>query len=79
MITGQYNELRYAVFSDGDELYTAGNGFGDSQAYVSAEKGVGRERMKEYCRITCEAMADDRQEEFKGVEYCEPEEDGDEK
>lgn len=70
-IIGYYNELEYSVEIDGKEIYTAGNSPLDSQAYTSAEDGVGLERMREFCEQTSRELAKENHAEFIGVEYLE--------
>jgi hypothetical protein len=73
MVTGQYNELEYRIYSDGDEIYRAGNCISDSQVFFPASQGVGIELMGKYCHKTAKEMAEERAEDFGGVDYCEPE------
>lgn len=64
MISGEYNKLTYKIFSDGIEIYTAGNVEGDSQAYTGADDGVGLVAMRCYCWSTAREMAAERSEEL---------------
>jgi hypothetical protein len=58
-VRGFYNALKYSIEIDGEIVYTAGNGRGDSQAYVSAANGVGLEKMHEYCEQTANEFAEE--------------------
>jgi hypothetical protein len=72
VIHGEYNAERYTIYSDGVEIYTAGNSPYDSQAYVSADDGVGLERMGEFCRGTAAELATERGEPLGECEETEP-------
>jgi hypothetical protein len=41
------------------EVYTAGNSYGDSQAYLDAEDGAGLEQMRAWAEQTAQEMAED--------------------
>ena len=56
---------------NGKEVYTAGNGPFDSQAYTDADGGVGLDTMKAYCRGTTEDIAEEHDVDFIGIEYLE--------
>jgi hypothetical protein len=73
---GYYNELEYKIFDfDKMELvYSAGNHPYDSQGYISAEKGVGLDKMREYCEHTGKEQSRENGAEWLGAEYEEPEE-----
>lgn len=60
IIHGIYSALEYTVWQGKTEIYRAGNGHGDSQTYVSAREGVGREKMREYCESTVSEIAAER-------------------
>ncbi len=61
MLRGYYNNLGYRIEDEeGNELYTAGNSPHDSQVYVSADAGVGLERIKEFCETTLKEMAEEQ-------------------
>lgn len=69
-----YNELRYEVFVDGKSIYEAGNNPLDSASFVSAEKGVGKDKMKQYAEQTGKEIAEEHNCKFEGVQYEKPEE-----
>ena len=52
VITGVYNELGYVVRKNGRAIYAAGNNPYESQDYLSAEDGVGVEKMAHFCGST---------------------------
>lgn len=56
---------------DGKVIYTAGNSHHDSQAYTTAEDGVGLRAMKVYCEQTGKELADENKAQYIGVEYLE--------
>ena len=60
---GIYNELYYYVMRHdkrgAKEVNRTGNSPDDSQVYVSAEKGVGLDTMRQYCEYTTKMLADD--------------------
>ena len=68
-ITGEYNEIEYTIFADGNAVYSAGNANGDSQLRVCAEDGVGRRQMKKFCIVTAKQIAEEDGAKFSGVEY----------
>lgn len=73
-IVGVYNEVKYTIIKivkgePNTVLYEAGNSPLDSQMQVSADKGVGLEKMKEYCEQTARELAEENYAEFAGVEY----------
>jgi hypothetical protein len=67
--TGEYNEIEYAVFVGGREVYSAGNHPGDSTLRVPAGKGVGRREMRRFCALTTRDIAKERGVKYGGVEY----------
>ena len=72
MITGQFNECGYTVFSDGEEIYSAGNHWADSQASVppGSVDAVPLATLRRFCASTAKDMAKERRERYGGVEYC---------
>ena len=70
-VIGYYNELEYRVELDGKEIYTAGNSKFDSQAYTSADEGVGIKTMRSYCIQTAKELAKEHNAEYIGVERIE--------
>lgn len=67
-LTGKYNELCYVIMDGYNEvLYQGGNQHGDSQGYVSAEKGVGLETMRQYCESTLVEMVEERKPVHRGA------------
>ena len=58
-VYGEYNALSYTIFHNGEEVYQAGNSALDSQGYVSAKKGVGLTKMREYCATSAQEHADE--------------------
>jgi hypothetical protein len=48
------------------EDYVAGNGYGDSQAVVEPERGVGLEQMREWAEQTAREMAEEYDAEYGG-------------
>ena len=74
-IIGYYDEKGYRVVSDNpadDPLYQAGNHALDSQ-----QDGTGTEHqlplatIKDFCERTAIDIAEEKDAEFVGVEYCE--------
>lgn len=75
---GRYSATSYEVVKiseDGIEsvVFTAGNSKLDSQIYVTADKGVGIDRMRSFCEITTTEYADENKGEYVGVEIDEDE------
>jgi hypothetical protein len=76
-IIGEYNALEYKVlnysdkFPNGEEVYSAGNSPFDSQGYVDADKGVGLERMKQFCEQTAKEISVENGIEYKGIQLIE--------
>ena len=73
-VIGYYNEIEYEVFIIGESgliklLYNAGNSKLDSQQYVSAEDGIGLEKIKEYCEQTSKELAKENNLPFAGIEF----------
>lgn len=73
-VIGYYNELKYRIEIDGEEVYTAGNSPYDSQGYTAKENGVGLEEMRKFCEHTAKEMAQENKAKFIGVEYEEVDE-----
>lgn len=69
MITGEYNQIGYTVFSDSTPIYSAGNSPDDSQAYDTP--GIGLRLLRSYCIKTAMEIAAERNELFGGVERSE--------
>ena len=66
----EYNEFEYSIYNSKSELvYRAGNSPFDSQQFVSAEDGVGIEKMREYAIYTGNNFADDMDGVFIGAEF----------
>ena len=78
-VIGYYNEQGYSVVGidlpkeNYIQLYNAGNSPLDSQDYVPIERGVGLERMKQYCGQTTRDIAKEHKALYGGIEYEEPE------
>lgn len=72
-IIGFYNELRYFIVENksGAILYIAGNSKLDSRPFLSAEDGVGLEKMKEFCEYTAREVAREKHIKYLGIEYDE--------
>jgi hypothetical protein len=76
VIVGEYNELMYSIlkmYPGGrtEMIYQAGNSPLDSQIYLSADKGVGLEKMKEYCINTANETAEEEGLKYSHCEYVE--------
>lgn len=67
-IIGYYNELSYRVEVDGQEIYSAGNSFYDSQTWTSKELGVGLKAMKVFCTRTCYEISKEKNIFVAGIE-----------
>ena len=67
MIVGTYSKLDYTIWHNGREVYTAGNSPHDSQAYVSAKKGVSLRKMRTMCISTAKEMAAEQNVKYGGV------------
>jgi hypothetical protein len=63
-ISGIYNAGEYRIYSDGEELYRAGNSEYDSQVYLEpgSPGSVSLARMRSFCRNTAQQFADEREE-----------------
>jgi len=75
---GVYNELQYEIWETGGEapLYTGGNSPAESQTFVSAEEGVGKDRMREFCEITGKELAAEQGVTWSGASYESPDDMG---
>ena len=62
LVSGEYDENGYAVFVDGEEVYSAGNNPDESQSH-STDKPLPLKKLRQYCLISMEQIADER----KGV------------
>jgi len=72
VISGQYHRYGYAVYSDGEEIYTAGNCPGDSQHRVSLKsRHCPIEQIREWCEKTVSDFAGERGEKAGLVEFDE--------
>ncbi len=67
LVTGEYDATEYRIFLDGEEVYSAGNAPGDSQAIVSPESGVGLATMKRFCIQTAKEIAAESGARYGGV------------
>lgn len=70
LINGRFNALTYVIEIDDEVVYQAGNSPLESQGYVSAEDGVGLEKMKEYCKISLLQFVWDREGTVGSVTFC---------
>jgi len=75
-IIGYYDDQEYEVclVENGqvtETIYTAGNSPCDSQAYVLPEDGIGLEKMRRYCEITSQEIAEEHGIQYLGVEKLE--------
>lgn len=71
MVTGEYCETEYFVFSNGNQIYSAGNAPGESSAIVPPERGVGLRTMRKFCAQTAKEMAEERGEKYGGISRIE--------
>lgn len=75
-ITGYYNEQGYQIESDNPMdaiLYRAGNhGLDSQQDGTNTQYQLPRETLREYCEQTAKEIAAEKDAEFVGVEYLEP-------
>lgn len=71
MISGIYNEAGYAILSNGEPIYSAGNSPNDSQVYMGAgaDHSLGLETIRDYCKRTAIELALERHEGSGSVEY----------
>lgn len=74
MIVGYYHRYGYAVWSDGQEIYRAGNSPFDS-TYVAALSDGSRveslETLARWCEQTARETANERGEKFGGTSFDE--------
>lgn len=63
-ISGVFNGGGYAVLSDGEAIYSAGNSPDDSQVYMGdgASGSLGICVIEQYCRQTAKDLAEERNE-----------------
>ena len=75
MIHGYYNERLYTIYSDGEEVYQAGNSKLDSQVYLDPEHpgSLSLETMRQFCEQTAEELAEERGEALGACSYCDDE------
>lgn len=67
---GLYNHKGYAIFDGkGNQVYSDGNSYYDSQAYVPAWEGADIGLIKEWCKGTGEEIAEENGGKFCGIEY----------
>jgi hypothetical protein len=72
VVTWGATERQYRVecidMADGQpvEQYEAGNGYGDSQAYVEPERGVGLDQMRAWAEQTAREMAEEHDAIYGG-------------
>lgn len=67
-VKGFFNAKFYCVELDGKEVFRAGNCL-TSLAYVSAEDGVGLDKMEQFCITACEVTAENEQAVFMGAHH----------
>ena len=68
VVKGFYNAKFYCVELDGKEVFRAGNCL-TSLEYVSAEQGVGLDKMGEFCNTACQVIADNEAADFVGTHF----------
>ena len=63
-ISGLYNSGEYRIYSNGEEIYRAGNSECDSQVYLEpgSPGTVDLETMHRYCISTASELAEEREE-----------------
>ena len=74
MITGQFNQYSYQIFSDDNLIYEAGNNPLDSavsQSLNPANGGLSLSMLKLYCETTACELAGERDEELGKIFFVE--------
>ena len=71
-ISGLYNVRGYAVLSNGEPIYSAGNSEHDSQVYLSedAPGSLDLATIQRYCLVTMAEMAQERAESLGQAIEC---------
>ena len=71
MISGIYNEAGYAILSDGEPIYSAGNSPADSQVYMGAgaDGSLDLKTIRKYCEQTAVEFSLERGEKSTLPKY----------